>query len=506
MESRILIVGGGPVGLSLALGLAHHGVRSVVVERERVPLEQSRALVIWPRTAEVLRAWGAWDALRAAGQFTRTVGAVDARNERPLAGIDFTHIADLVEDPGVLILPQYETERVLRELVAANPLCNLRLGCESLEVMQDAHGVVLRIGEGGSETALRAPYLAGCDGARGMVRHSLGLQLDGETYPTRIILSDERFEPAPMLKSPRIRPDLAGMLGAIEYAPDHWRIIASIDGHTSDEDAMLPAAHAIRIRQLFGENLRSETLWRSLFRIHRRHAPRFVVGRVALAGDAAHLNSPAGGQGMNAGIQDAANLAWKFALALGHPQMAPTLLESYDLERREMVSDTIERFTDRLTRVGTGFPAIAKKLGLRLLARSTKGDGMQCKLARGVGMLSGRYTKSPLIDAGHPLAGRRIPDLLLADGRRLNAHRRGCAALLFVGATGLAEFDAIAIPRAPKRWHLKRPTAFVIRPDDCVAAVIEKPTRKRVLAAWERAFAGAIPPPLRAMTTKVGRS
>ena len=279
----------------------------------------------------------------------------------------------------------------------------------------------------------------------------------------------------------------------MEYAPGHWRIIASIPAEMDDAAAESEAAHAERLRLIFGADHNATTIWRSLFRIHRRHVPRFVVGRVALAGDAAHLNSPAGGQGMNAGIQDAANLAWKLAYALEGRGDARLLLESYDLERREMISDTVERYTDRLTRMGIGLPAFAKKMGLKLFSRSIRGRGMQRKMCRSIGMLSGRYSTSPLIACTHPLAGRRIPDLVLTDGRRINATRGGKAALILTGKACQLErcddFFVLRMNEPPKRWLMKKGAAIIVRPDGCVATVIEKPTHEKVQAAWNKAFA-----------------
>lgn len=495
VDVPVIIVGAGPVGLSLALGLAHHDVPSVVLERREQPSTESRALIVWPRTAEVLRDWGAWDALRAAGSFRRSVSPVNARDGASLLTLDFSSVDDVLDDAGALVIPQYETERVLRERVAMQPLCDLRTNCDVTGVAQDAQGVDITYTDAiGSTVQLRSGFAVGADGAHGFVRGSLGLNLAGTTYRARVILSDEVFDIPPSLSSPRIVIDRPGLLVGIEYAPGHWRIIASIPAEIKDEVAQSDEAHAQRLRLVFGQTDGAHTIWRNLFRIHRRHVAHFAVSRIALAGDAAHLNSPAGGQGMNAGIQDAANLAWKLAYAIKGRGDAARLVESYDLERREMISDTVERYTDRLTRMGIGLPAFAKKMGLRFFSRSIRGRGMQRKMCRSMGMLSGRYTTSPLIACTHPLAGRRIPDLILANGQRINAMRKGKAALLLVGKacsqSWIDDFAAICITNPPKRWLIKKGAAIIVRPDGCVAAVIEKPTPELIRAGWARAFAG----------------
>ncbi len=494
MDAPVIIVGGGPVGLSLALGLARYEVRSILLERAPEPVRESRAVVIWPRTQEILRDWDVYDALRASGSFVTTFRALNACTDATLLSVDFTAVDDVVEDPGVIVLPQNETERILRALVAANPLCDLRIGAEVTGLAQDSRHVDVAYRIDGTERTVRGAYVVGCDGAHGIVRHALGLSLEGMTYDSRIVLSDEILENDPGEDAlARVRIDQPGFCAAIRFAPRTWRVIASLGKDEDSERALSPAAHRERLRMVFGD-VETTTLWNSLFKIHRRHAQAFVVGRVALAGDAAHLNSPAGGQGMNAGIQDAANLAWKLAWTLRDGDRDAALFESYDIERREMVTDTVERYTDRLTRVALGFSPRTKQFAARTMWRAVRGRGMQRKLCRALGMLSGRYTTSPLVDSRHPLAGRRIDDLRLPDGTRINRRRRGEAALVVVGELPL-DLPHIRVPVAPKRWHLKLPAVLVVRPDGCVAAAIEKPTREKIDAAWQRAFCGAVPIP-----------
>jgi 2-polyprenyl-6-methoxyphenol hydroxylase-like FAD-dependent oxidoreductase len=492
VDAPVIIVGGGPVGLSLALGLGHYGVRSIVLEREPDPVRESRALVIWPRTQEMLRAWGAFNALRDAGTWLTSIRAINARTDLPLVSVDFSMLSEIVADPGAILLPQSRVEQVLRTLVAAAPLCELRTGVEVTGLRQEPDFVEIACTEDGAERTLRSSYAVGCDGAHGRVRAALGLTLEGTTYGSRVILSDERLDADPPGEGEiRLRLDRPGLRFAIRFAPHTWRVIASAGKEQSDEEALSVAAHRERLRDLFGDRS-ATTLWSSLFKIHRRHAQRFIVGRVALAGDAAHLNSPAGGQGMNAGIQDAANLAWKLACALRGRGDVTALLSSYDVERREMVTDTIERYTDRLTRAGLSLSPRTRQFVIRAVSRAVRVRGMQCKLARTMGMLTGRYTRSPIVDARHQLAGRRIDDVVLPGGTRLSEHLRGEAALVIAGDFACT-IPHVAIPEPPKRWHLKGPVAMIVRPDGCVARVVERPTRERIEAAWEKAFCGAIP-------------
>ena len=196
---------------------------------------------------------------------------------------------------------------------------------------------------------------------------------------------------------------------------------------------------------------------------------------------------------MNSGIQDAANLAWKLAYALRPGYDVARLLESYDAERREMVTDSVERMTNTLTTIGLRTSSRVKARVLAIYSRFLRSRGMQRKASRTLGMLGGRYTKSPLIDSHHPMAGRRIDDVVLDDGTRLNRKRAGNAALVVAGEAsyGNAPADAvvIAVTAPPKRWQVRLPAVIVVRPDGCVAAVVEKPTPERVAKAWSQAFA-----------------
>ncbi len=490
-DAPVIVVGGGPVGFSLALGLAHHGVRSIVLEKEVQPSTESRALGVWARTIEILRDWGAGDALCAAGTYYPAASIHDARDGRPLFTIDFTTISDVFDNPGGLIVPQYDTERVLRDRAIASGMCEARTGWEVTGIEQDASGVRVTAKHGGDESVLRCAYAVGCDGAHGIVRRLLGMTLDGTTYSHRAIISDERVEDddaaAPFI---RLALDYPGFLIGIRYAPKTWRVIASVDAGADESAALGDAAHAERLRAVFGRDPRGKTLWKSLFQLHRRRARSFVVGRVALAGDAAHLVSPAGGEGMNAGLQDTFNLAWKLAHAVDGRGDAVALLASYNDERQQIIADTVDAMSDKLTKFTMQTPVWMKKIGLGVLTRMLRERGIQRKACRNAGMLTGRYTKSALIDARHPLAGRRIDDLVLPNGSRINRARAGKAALIAVGKIDLEGLAALRIPVPPKRWVVKPPVVLIVRPDGIVAAVVEKPTRAKVEAAWQKAFAG----------------
>ena len=491
----MIVVGGGPVGLTLALGLSRYGVRSIVLERNASVAPESRSLVVWPRTIEVLRMWNLWEPIRSAGLFSQTLGVYKASSNAALLSIDFGVLDDVLDDPGYLTIPQYEVERVLRELVAADPLCDFRVSVSATHVEQHGDGATVTTRtDDGHEGAVRGAYVVGCDGAKGIVRDEIGITLEGMTYDGRILLGDELLDVD--LPSPRLALDAPSPLGAWKYAGDRWRIMAFIPKNADENVATTDAARAERLRLLFGDAGKdARLLWQNVSRFNRRHARRFAADRVLLAGDAAHANGLAGGQGLNAGIQDVANLAWKLAAVFAGGNAA-ALIESYHSERHEMIEDFIERFAERTTRSASGISRRIRRLGLGLLSRSVRARGLQCKLARGLGMLNGRYSKSTIVDPRHPVAGRRVGDLLLSDGRRINAVRGLGAAVVAIADADVGEIAAIRVDAVPKRWHIKLPAALIVRPDGYVAAVIDKPTPEKVSIAWQRAFVGGVPEPV----------
>jgi 2-polyprenyl-6-methoxyphenol hydroxylase-like FAD-dependent oxidoreductase len=492
-DAPVIVVGGGPVGLSLALALARHGVRSILLEKRREPSSESLAPAIWARTLEYLDDWGAANALRAAGMYRSSFTVTDARSERAILTIDFEAIGDILARPGGVVLPQCATERVLRERLAETGSCDLRMGCEVVGLDQDAGGVDVHVlGDAGPAT-LRAAFVAGCDGASGVVRTALGIALEGAAYGTRAIVSDdtiawegERDEPAV-----RFATDFPEFLVALRFGPGTWRVIAGVPREVDESTALSDQSHRKRLTALFGERSTPLTSRRRLFAVERHRASTFVSGRVALAGDAAHAITPIGAEGINAGIHDAANLAWKLAYAVEGRGDPVQLLASYQAERAAVMTDSVDRVNDQLAKFVAKTGRFSRRAAIAFASRAVRGRGMQRKAARALGMLSARYAKSPIVDARHPLAGRRIDDLLLADGRRINAVRAGGAMLVAIGANDdQANIASVRVTRAPKRWCVKPPAFLIVRPDGIVAAVVEKPTRARIAAAWKRAFAG----------------
>jgi 2-polyprenyl-6-methoxyphenol hydroxylase-like FAD-dependent oxidoreductase len=422
-ESPILIVGGGPVGLALALGLAQQGVRSTLFETKSEIDPHSRALGIMPRTLEIFRSWGIYDRFVSAGELFSKVRVWVTRRPTPAFEADLSIFTQISAAGGVLILPQNRTETLLLEAVRAAGHTDVLLGHQVTQFQQDEEGVQVNLRTVSGETkSYRGRYLIGCDGAHSTVRKELGWELVGKTYPTRVLLADIRIQDErDQTPYPLLAPDLPGILAGIRFEPQHWRLIATLGRDEDEQAAMEASSIQAKVVQLFGEGS-YEQLWASVFNIHCRTSPHFRLGRVMLAGDAAHINSPAGGQGMNSGIHDAHNLAWKLARALAGAQAEP-LLASYEIERREAVLRTVDRYTDFLTRFGLTAPEFVRHITGAVVTTLPR-LGLFWLIAPKMGMLDTVYTRSPILSGHGRLIGQRAPDgdLVGSDENSLRLH------------------------------------------------------------------------------------
>lgn len=430
----VVIAGAGPVGLALAVGLAHHGVRSVVLEESARPSEHSRAPGILSRTLEIFAAWGIVDRFLERGFLLGRPQLWVPGRERPLLTIDLSPLGEMTRVPGVLILPQNRTEQLLLEAAQRSGLADVRFDHRVTGFEQDASGVTVTARSAAGPVEVRGRYLVGCDGAHSAVRERLGLALEGKTYPTRLLLADVRVPDArASLPWPRMTTQDGGVLGALQIEPGLWRLIASVPPAVTDAQATTGWHVAPLVDAALGPGP-FDLVWASTFRIHCRTSPAFRRDRVLLAGDAAHINSPAGGQGMNGGIQDSHNLAWKLARALAGGN-EEALLASYEAERRPVILTNVDRYTDLLTRGVLLAPRVVR-LGVLGLAKIAIAQPLAWRrLLRRAGMLDTRYRASPLISGEGRLLGARAPDARVTrDGASLRLHdlaTRDAALLLF---------------------------------------------------------------------------
>ena len=466
--SPVLIVGGGPVGLSLALGLARHGVRSTLVERNETTSRTSRAPAIHVRTLETLRPWGVAERLLEEGDLLSSLTIHEASpDSRPLVSLDLEEFADDVDSPGLLLLEQGRTEELLLEAVRESGLCEVRFGTEAVGLEADPDGVNVVTAPAEKDeppSRTRARFVVGCDGARSFVRDALGLSFEGITYGLSPMLADVRVDRAlDALPFPRFQDDDDGLTFGIRLDPGVWRLIRlDVDpppAGQGEADEVGEGEVARRARQVLGtEDV--DTLWASRFRIHRRSAPSFRVGRVVLAGDAAHVHSPVGGMGMNAGIQDAGNLAWKLRNALNGGNV-DRLLDSYETERRAMVVGSVSRYTDLVTRWFLQRSKRARRAAFAGLALALNVPAARKRAARRTMMIDLDCPASDLVDPSDRAAGVRLPNPKLQGplGRRARLHDlvgTGPALIEVTGRGGIAMQGPPAIRRlriGPDDWR-----------------------------------------------------
>lgn len=338
----VVVVGAGPVGLSLALGLARQGRDVLVLEKEAATAEHSRAPAIWPATQEILANLGAINAFLNEGLTLRRLEFWNVDRASLLLSVPLEELADETPYPQLLIIPQSRTEELLLKALQREPNAEVRFSCKVTDLIQEQAKVKVRYRCPTADSEITARFVAGCDGAHSRVREIIGASFEGVTYQIRAALADIELNPGPDWRFPRISTQPRIAIG-IRMKARLWRLILPF----ADTDR-IPLERRIEeaAASLFDSDY--HLLWQSEFRLHRRVSSRFMEGRVVLAGDAAHLNSPIGGQGMNAGIKDAALLTEALIKALDEDSSYP--LRVFARERQKEIRAGVNRFTDLLTK------------------------------------------------------------------------------------------------------------------------------------------------------------
>ncbi|MGW0231583.1 FAD-dependent monooxygenase [Actinopolymorpha singaporensis] len=361
-STQVLVVGGGPVGQTLAVALRVRGVDATVVDQRSGPADTSRAAVIHARTLEVLTDLGVNDELLRLGLIAPRFTVRD--RDRTLLSVDFGGLPST--HPYTLMIPQDVTEHVLTERLHQLG-GQVHYGHQVVDVKQLADHVVVTMADG---QTIRSAYVVGTDGMHSTVRTQAGIAFPGTAYAVSFVLADVHLDWDLPTDETQLFFDSAGLLVVAPLPGGRHRIVAPLDPAPEDPtpddiqavlDARGPQRTPARVR---------DVVWGSRFHVHHRLADHYHSGRLVLAGDAAHVHSPAGGQGMNTGIQDAVALAPHLS-ALVEDDTRQGELDAYEAERRPVAARVLT-MTDRLTRLATMRSRPLQKVrnaGLRVLDR-----------------------------------------------------------------------------------------------------------------------------------------
>jgi 3-(3-hydroxy-phenyl)propionate hydroxylase len=340
-DTEVLIAGGGPVGLCLAMLLVEAGVAVVLVEAEADPAEDLRASTFHPPTLDLLEPFGVTAGMLDQGLVCPN-WQIRLHPSGDRAVFDLSVLEQDTAHPYRLQCEQWKLSRLLRDRVAGR--AELRMGTRVESFTQDAEGVrVELVGADDARSVVRARHLIGCDGARSTVRQGLALPFEGETYPETTLLATTKFPFESHLEGlsnvTYCWRDHAGNFSLLRV-PGRWRVSIYPREDASIEEQMRPEALDAALQVIVPRPVAYEVMEARPYRVHMRIVPAYRVGRVALAGDAAHLNSPAGGMGVNGGLHDAFELSEALVAILQHG--APLeRLDLYDRRRRTIARDEI---------------------------------------------------------------------------------------------------------------------------------------------------------------------
>ena len=504
MSADVLIVGAGPTGLMLANQLGRRGIRTTIIDRHSGPAQQTRAMAVQARTMEIYAKLGI--AQRALELGAPGNGANIWANGRLKARVPLEEMGtNLSPFPFVLMLGQDDNERIMGDHLRHWDIA-VQWNTELIALEQHASHVTVTIKDpNGSTRTMDVAYVAGCDGSRSAVRELNGIGFPGAPYEHSFFVADTEAI------GPMVPNELNVMLwrkGFHLYFPmrgaNRWRVIGILPQHLETKtdvtfDDLIPS-----LREVGGAALRfTSCLWFSIYRIHHRRTERFRDRRCFLLGDAAHVHSPMGGQGMNTGLQDAYNLAWKLALVVSG-RADEALLDSYEAERLP-VADRLLSTTDRLFRFVVSDSWIGGVFRTRVMpnavAVAMKRERVRKAAFRTISQIGIRYRESPLsrtlsgVAEDAPHAGDRFPWLRLAfqggartddlfqrlDDTRFNllaigqpapsAERLGLDDLLQVHVVPLEGENATALAAV----SIAAPAFYLLRPDGHVGLAGTRP-------------------------------
>jgi len=381
-ETTVLVVGAGPVGLALTAELTRLGIATALVDRQGEGANTSRAAVIHARTLEVLEPLGVVPRLLDEGVKVPVFRVRD--RDRELVSVDFAQIASRYAY--TLMCPQDRTEQhLLAKLHQLGASVHRPLNFEGLQ--QDTQAVVASLRGPQGQQAVRAQYIVGCDGMHSAVREQAGIGFEGAAYGQCFVLADVHMdwplsrEEVSLFFSPQ------GLVVVAPLPHGRFRIVATVDDAPAQPSAALVQALLDQRGPQSSQAGVRDVVWSSRFHVHHRVAASMHAGRVLLCGDAAHVHSPAGGQGMNTGIQDAISLAHALHSTLREGESDQ--LQRWAHARRRVAQDVVA-FTDRMTRLATLRPGVGPSLRNALLSFAGRLPPVRAAIASRLAELSTR--------------------------------------------------------------------------------------------------------------------
>ena len=435
----VLVAGGGPTGITAALELRRFGIPVRIIDEKEGPDATSRAVGIQARTLEEFQLRGLADDLTRIGH--HATGGDIYGDGKLLVHVDFTRIPSSYNY--LLFLSQNDTDRVLREALEAEGGA-IEWGVKMIAFGQDSSGVTTTLEHiDGSMEELRPAYVIDAEGAHSIIRSTLGLEFEGKTLDETFVLGDVHLSGDLSNSSFHIFSSEKGFLGLFPMGGSHYRLVAGnpnaanpaagtpMNGDQADAiptqtaapsagptDGDVQAAPTLEELQAIYDQRSHiparlhQLTWSSFFHINSRMVKTMRVGRIFLAGDAAHIHSPAGAQGMNTGIQDAMNLGWKIAFVMRG--IAPEkLLDTYEQDRLPVMRSILAG-TEGMTNI-TGGPSIFRTFFIHLAPLFANADFIQKSATSHISQVSINYRNSPLSDDnfgdGNLVAGDRVPDL-----------------------------------------------------------------------------------------------
>jgi 2-polyprenyl-6-methoxyphenol hydroxylase-like FAD-dependent oxidoreductase len=442
-QASVLVVGAGPVGLMMSSELARRGVSCRLIDQLPEAQPWSKALGIHSRTLEILSAIGIIDQFLAIGRKMHGTNVYSGSERLMHASLDELD----APFPFALSLPQCETERLLTEH-ASRLGVSIERSTKLQSLSQQDGEVRFELTRDGATERGRADYVIGCDGCHSTVRKSLGIAFEGDPLDEEFMLCDVTLDWDMLQDEVHTFFAPQGIFACLPLPPDHrWRVVVDAPGAIPQDEAhdvnkMLPRFQAwFEERAKKTARLRDPT-WCSSFHIQSRIAQRYRDRRVFIAGDAAHIHSPLGGQGMNTGLQDAYNLAWKMALVL-KGDSDESILESYAVERRP-IARAVVLGTELTTKMVTLRHPVSQAIRNKLMRFVTSLEVVQERGARTASGIANNYRGSPIVGehrmpvlkanvradrstelpsvsdwlefGAAPRAGDRAPDVLLGDG------------------------------------------------------------------------------------------